>query len=825
MSKARGALRRRRCHRVAAALGVLVVLAGCRGQRSGGEATHQGVQRIVLVTIDTLRADHVGCYGDAQAGTPTLDGLATHGVRFQTAISAAPLTLPSHTTILTGLDPPQHGVRDNGTFRLAPGIPTLATHLKKQGFATAAFVSAYVLDHQFGLAQGFDVYGDHLGLNAVNGSPVVPHRRGDATVDRALQWVRSAPDRFFLWVHLYDPHAPYAPPEPFATRFATHPYDGEIAFADEQLGRLLRGIRSRWSSGTLVAVTADHGESLGEHDEDTHAFTLYDATQHVPLLIEGPGVPAGRVVRGPVGLSRIAATLLDLAGLPPLPGHVGTSLVPAIRSGDAGDQPAYMETLATQLDMGWSPLLGVRTRRFAYIKAPRPELYDVSKDPHELHNIVDRFPKRAAALDRIVDRDSGNARVSARVELDAGQRARLEALGYIVSSGDADRQDLGKVGGTNPRDVMGEVRTFNHAAVLVAKHRGREALAKLAGIQSQGYEIELLRSEAALLALRPALGIRHARIAIQRAPHAEAFAQLGDAYLADHETDQARAAYTRANRLDPKLSQAWIGLGRVEELEGHRVQARRDYQQALQVPLPMPEAIWRLAALDIETGHGEASRTLLARLPQSALRAPDAAVRLAQAEIAAGKPGLARIRLEGSLRASDKAPAVWLALANLDDREGKLKEALEARESALARAPDAAAPESEVAGTLARMGRDLDRALTLARSAIQTRGRRPELLGTLAMVHVARGEYQQALAVADEALQHASARTRSEILFRRAEALAGLGQRAEALASLEEAAKGPEESGQLASEARERVTALLARSHPAKRSAGAPPRL
>jgi arylsulfatase A-like enzyme len=324
------------------------------------------VERIVLVSIDTLRADHLGCYGAAFAHTPRLDALAAGGVRFANAISPAPLTLPSHTTLLTGLDPPEHGVRHNGVFRLTDDVPTLAEHLREAGFATAAFVAAYVLDRQFGLDRGFDRYDDRTSQPRYGrGMLTFPERPANEVVDAALEWLASAPGRFFLWVHLYDPHAEYRPPAGFASAFPARPYDGEIAFADFQVGRLLAALDQRFPDGrTLVVVTADHGESLGEHGEATHSHLVYDATQHVPLIVQGPGLPRGGVVEDVVALRDVAPTVLDLLGVPPLPGATGRSLAEAVRGGALEPRAAHVETLAPQLDWGWSPLLGLRTVRF-----------------------------------------------------------------------------------------------------------------------------------------------------------------------------------------------------------------------------------------------------------------------------------------------------------------------------------------------------------------------------------------------------------------------------------------------------------------------------
>jgi arylsulfatase A-like enzyme len=331
--------------------------------------------------------------------------MAAQGVRFETAISPAPLTLPSHASLMTGLDPPRHGVRHNSIHRLAAGVPTLAEHMRAHGMATAAFVGALVLDRRFGLDRGFDVYDDRMERRSARFSGYA-ERPADHVVDAAVAWLERAPQRFFLWVHLYDPHVEHQPPPGFAAAFARRPYLGEIAFADQQTGRLVRAVRDRFGDeGLLVAITSDHGESLGEHGEPTHAYTVYDATQRVPLILLGTGLPAGRVVATPVRLLDVAPTLLATVGARALDSD-GRDLRPLWEAPDAGGDPpaAYVETLATHLDYGWSPLVGLRTERFKYIRAPRPELYDLAADPGELHDLADRDPERVRRLDAALER-------------------------------------------------------------------------------------------------------------------------------------------------------------------------------------------------------------------------------------------------------------------------------------------------------------------------------------------------------------------------------------------------------------------------------------
>src|SRR5437870_3655267 len=310
-------------------IGAVVVLAAA----AAWWAAHRRAAgpNLLLVTIDTLRADHVGVYGAANARTPTLDTLAARGVRFEHAQSPVPLTGPSHATILTGLYPPVHGVRDNIVFPLDARHQTLATRLKAAGYRTAAFVGAYPVAAAFGFRQGFDTFSENFNESPVPGAGA--QRPANEVVDDALGWLAGpGPGPFFVWMHLYDPHAPYDPPEPYRTDFAGRLYDGEIAFADAQLGRLFAWLRSSGhEEDTVVAVLADHGESLGEHGELTHAVLIYEATLHVPFLLAGPGVPRGTTLPARVTTVDVAPTLLRLLGREPTAEMTGRDLRAAFR--------------------------------------------------------------------------------------------------------------------------------------------------------------------------------------------------------------------------------------------------------------------------------------------------------------------------------------------------------------------------------------------------------------------------------------------------------------------------------------------------------------
>jgi arylsulfatase A-like enzyme/Flp pilus assembly protein TadD len=646
-------------------------------------------ERVVLVTIDTLRADHVGCYGAAQASTPTLDALAARGARFETAISPAPLTLPSHATLLTALDPPEHGVRNNGSYRLREEVPTLAESMQEAGFASAAFVSAFVLDRRFGLARGFDHYDDLLGVQ--DEEVGVAGRPAAETVDSALAWLEGAPDRFFLFVHLYDPHAPYEPPEPHRSRQLGRPYDGEISYADAELGRLLAAVEARFPDGrSLVVATADHGESLGEHAEPTHAFSLYDATQRVPLLMAGPGVPAGVVVSQLARLADVMPTVLELAGLPAPPAATGASLLPALRGTVASEQPvAWVETLATQLELGWSPLLGVRTADYKYLRAPRPELYELASDPGETKNLAAQQPEVAARLDALVSAHAAQQRVTPNLALDAETAEQLRALGYLADERPlANAQPLGEVGGLDPKDQMGKLATLRELLTLLKQRRGREAYTRFSELGELGIELELLRGEAALLAGE----LDAARSSVARAQAAAAHTAaplvlLGRIEEAAGHLPGAEAAFREALRLDPEAGAAMVGLGRIAEERADAAGARAHYDSARELRRIEAEALWRLAALEIESGEADQAHAALARLPQSVARAPQAAARLARAERATGRRDLALLRVRGSLRDYPAAPELLLALGDLLEDEGDLSGALAARQRAYDAAP------------------------------------------------------------------------------------------------------------------------------------------
>jgi arylsulfatase A-like enzyme/tetratricopeptide (TPR) repeat protein len=401
---------------------------------------------VLLITIDTLRADALGAYGNATVSTPTLDRLARDGVRFSRALAQSVVTLPSHANILSGRYPFGHGVRENSGFRFPGDVDTLATLLKARGYRTGAFVSAFPLDVRFGLARGFDVYDDRYGKGAERRAFREPERPGTATVAAAVAWITqqsnqqsasgnppSAP--WFAWVHLYEPHFPYAPPEPFAARYRQAPYLGEVSAVDAALTPLVSPIVEKGAaSRTLIVVTADHGEALGDHGELTHGLFAYEATLRVPLIVYQPHLFRPRVVDDPARHVDILPTVLEAVGVAPPSGLDGATLLPTVTAGSHGSSPSYFEALSASLNRGWAPLAGVSRGSLKYIDLPIPELYDVASDPAESRNLAASRPSDLREMQALLGQLRASDRGSARVPESAETRERLRSLGYLTGT-------------------------------------------------------------------------------------------------------------------------------------------------------------------------------------------------------------------------------------------------------------------------------------------------------------------------------------------------------------------------------------------------------
>ena len=477
---------------------LLVALSGC-------DRRPEPPRHLVLVTIDTLRADRLGCYGAKDVSTPNLDRIAGEGAIATRATAHVPLTRPSHTSLFTGLLPTRHGIRDNITPARVPEVPTLATVAKSAGFRTAAFVSSIVLASGGGLERGFDLYSDDLAKSAP--AEDVPfmnelQRSGDETLAEAIGWLESNRDsRLFAWIHLYDPHEPYEPPEPYRTRYADRPYDGEVAWSDELVGRLDEALaRLGLRENTLLVVTSDHGEGLGEHRETLHGFFIYETTLAVPLLMRGPGVVRGTRIESLVQSVDLFPTLVEMVGLePPKNADLsGLSLAPALRGEPYRNEPvAYAESLVPLLHFGWSDLRSIRRGKWKYIQAPRPELYDLEADPMEIRNLADSQPELSkgmrGALGEELDRERavGAAETSS---LPQDLLDKLGALGYVGSGPPIESSSPG----ADPKDKIEEFRIANQlireGVVLYHEHDYKgsvERYRKLLDLDIESFEIHL----------------------------------------------------------------------------------------------------------------------------------------------------------------------------------------------------------------------------------------------------------------------------------------------------------------------------------------------
>ncbi|MGD8827029.1 MAG: sulfatase-like hydrolase/transferase [Myxococcales bacterium] len=560
---------------------------------------------IVLITVDTLRADRVGCYGYEPARTPSMDRLASEGVRVEHAIAPAPLTLPSHTSILTGLEPPAHGVRDNGTFRVPDAAQTLAERLKAEGYQTQAFVSSEVLHRRFNLNQGFDGYDDDLWNSDPAADFMMRQRSGERTMDRVLEWLgersssSGSASPFFLWVHLFDPHEPYDPPEMDA-KLSPTPYDGEIASADRQIGRLLEALdQADRLDDTIVVLTSDHGESLGEHEEGTHSIFIYESTVRVPLIFRYPRkLPANEVYRGSARSTDIMPTILGLAGKG-TEGTQGTNLSKALAKGQPDSMPLlYSESLHPELVFGMAPLEGVRRGKWTYIRAPRPELYDREADPDELRNLLeaeasDSAKAQALELDALLTKileQSKDFGLSAEVRpLDEETVKMLQALGYMETSEASD--DLK---GMDPKDGL---RIFDDVNRAVALTQGNDCAAAAKILTSVLEQLPThVRARNAMAKCEVRMGNPKAArdnylasLAYQpRQP--QVLLQLGRLELAQGHTKKAREYFSKALQLMPESVEAMMLMGYIEFSEGQPAKATRWYSRAIAADPERPDA-------------------------------------------------------------------------------------------------------------------------------------------------------------------------------------------------------------------------------------------
>ena len=541
-----------------------------------------------------MRADALGSYG-GRASTPNLDALAAHGARFTFAHAHAVVTLVSHASILTGRYPYEHGIRDNTGYRLAPDQPTAATLLKARGFSTGAFVGGFPLDRRFGLTPGFDVYDDRMTRAGPAGEVANRERPADAVVKAALAWIDAQPGKWFVWVHVYDPHEPYEPPGEFATRFAADPYLGEVSWTDAALGPLFDRLKAL-SRPTLVVVTGDHGESLGEHGERTHSLFAYEATLHVPLIVSqlGPGAgdPKGITIDTPVRHVDILPTLVASTGETASAGS-GGALLDAIAAGRGTERPSYFEAMSAAVTRGWAPLRGVLVGREKYIDLPIEEMYDLSADPKEANNIVRVKPDRARVMLETLKQFSVAPPARAGAET-AETIERLRSLGYIGGGSAVVREQYREA--DDPKRLVEIEQMLWKASDALRAGRTDEAvtlfetiIAKRPDTEDAYRKLALVywrsgRPAAAIATLETALknGVTQSEVRIRLGQYLsdsgqagkaidllkdtaghdpDAVLALGNAYTVAGRFAEGAATFTRLIEIDPQNALAYENLG------------------------------------------------------------------------------------------------------------------------------------------------------------------------------------------------------------------------------------------------------------------------
>ncbi len=642
------------------------------GATAGGDSDRLNV---LLLTFDTTRADFIGCYGRQNARTPQLDRLAAEGALFEKAFSSNPITQPAHSTILTGVYPMVHGVRDNSMFKLPEERSTLAEIMKDAGYATGAAIGGFPLVREFGLAQGFDFYDDDITGNREDFRGRADRRQGGTWYDERpaghvndaiLPWLReNINDPFFVWLHYWDPHLPHIAPAPYGEVYAHDPYQGEIAYADESLGTILAELKEAGVyDRTIVVMTSDHGEGRDEHHEATHAYLAYGTTLHVPLIVKAPGIGNGRRIDQSVGTVDIVPTVLDLVGVDGPPELQGRSLAGLIRDGETEDGEApplyYSESISPRLSHGVAELRVLYDWPLKYIYGPRPELFDVTADPGELDDLVASRPEDSrrmeAALATFIHERANAEAANAAHEVDEATRARLEALGYLDSSDDETPQAVEEVlmeGGIAPQDRVGDINLSQRLRQQIGAGRfaaaARTARTLLEGSpDSVFYSAQLAQ---ALIGQDDVAGAADVLdgLADLGGAHQQTFLGVAYAVFDGGERDRGRALAAKAAEAEDTV-EARVTLARMAFDGGDDDAFEEEIQRALEIDPDHQQALHMLAKQRLARGKlSEAAETVRGILTT---QPSDAVAHLRWAELLRrnGRADMALERAERSLR-------------------------------------------------------------------------------------------------------------------------------------------------------------------------------
>ncbi|MEM1111530.1 MAG: sulfatase-like hydrolase/transferase [Pseudomonadota bacterium] len=723
---------------------------GAGQQQASIPTIERSTRPIVLITIDTTRADRLEPYGSKDVKTPVMAELAQAGILFENARAVSPITLVSHASILSGRYPFEHGIRNNGIHYANDDLETLSEVLSAEGYHTAAFVSAAVLEARYGLDQGFDVYDDDLS-NRRNTSPrMVADRPAEVTIDAAMEWLDRVPaqENYFLWVHLYDPHATYSPPPPYRDIYRDRLYDGEVAYMDTQIGRLLEHprIAPGQRDEPVVALIADHGESLGEHGERTHAILAYDSTLHIPFIMRVPGGPEGLRIKQPVGQVDVKPTLMSLVGLEPQIEDGPLSprdLSPLFEPGSASSEPKsyYSETFLPYYTYGWGKLRVLQRGRWKYISAPESELYDLARDPRELSNLKEKEPNLAHDLRRDLNEwvIAAEGDTEASLTLNSEEQSKLRSLGYLsIGSGQVQRDGPRP----NPMTMIHDHVDMEHARALLGDRLYEQARAKLEGV-------------------------------IERDPgNLAALIEMVRALEGLGEIDRAINMADRALALDPKYVQTYLHMARLEA-------QRKELERALEL-LTIAEGldpnhvtlgttkVGYLRRLRRRQEANEALLQLFAKHPDE----PQVLVLYAHTlEVPKGELVSAEKHLRQAYALNPYLEQAGLYLGLLLERTGRTPEAKDVYQASLQRNPDSHQLHGAMGQLLARE-HDLSRAESHLRESLRLANNpRPEIYSSLGGVLAERGRFEDAIREYDRALQiqpgHAGTRNNAAIAYYR----------------------------------------------------------
>ena len=782
-------------------------------EANGAGPENSGLQtsryNLLLITIDTLRADHLGCYGYHDVKTPVIDALAREGILFSQAFTPVPITLPSHASIMTGLYPIQHGVQSNGNYVLSKGATTLAELMKSHGYLTCACVGSFVLNSLFGLDQGFDTYDDYLKKRKAGESPLDSDRKAEEVTKSALHWLQENHTHpFFLWVHYFDPHALYLPPSPFREEYSSHLYDGEIAYTDKCLGDLFRGLREMGvMDKTIVILTADHGEGLGEHGEPTHTVFIYDSTLHVPLIISLPsgylvaGRKAGSQVMDMVSTLDIFPTIVDLFTLKPagvqLDHLPGRSLVPFMSEKcPHPDREIFCETLYPEINFGWSRIEGVRMEDWKYIKAPRSELYHLPEDPGEKRNLWPEngaekdahcmgWKKRLAELKKTL-REEG---IRPQKVADRAALRKLESLGYVQFSQSPGSAGSSQKKSIDPKDmvyligILDKGIYYYHCELYEKAH---EAFSKIlevnpANVSASYYlaciEEKMGKYEQArdrllhIVSLVPDyldahnyLGVIYIRLgqfekaikefekALQQGKYMEIYYNLGVLYRKTGQRDKAVTAMRAALELDPNYMDALNFLGEMA-MEGGRIEeAKGHFSRVLNLDPENPDAHNNLGLVHLQESKPEEALKEFIRVLQTDPNNAEAYNNLGSLYLSLKE----NVKAETAFRkALSKNPHYLKALINLGNicfQEGKIEEAIQSWEKILQKKPSHAEALINI-GTACYQKGELGRAREMWEKAKRLTPDNPKIHYNLALIFFNQGDYPRSQEELEEALR------------------------------------------------------------------------